>query len=441
MKRFIGGASLFLFSVVCHAADYSWAYGGAAFPSADAACNSYFLTVKLSVNSVNRYSVKMQSSTTALCSVYVPIGSAEGVYSSINLNRKGDSCPNGGTYDATTGSCITPPESDPCREKAGQPTSWSLLRPDLNGMGPIEYLCQNGCRVTYGAATCGPLNSDPSRGFCSGTGTFTGQQCEPTDEATGGNNPDPNPDPPDQPDPPDKPDEHGCVPPAQWSGTTCVMPPKEPGDGGGDGGEGGDGGSGGGGNNGGDGGGDGGNNGGGDGTGGGDGSGNGDGSGDGGGTGGGDKPGEEEGKCDPAKDPSCKPSSVTGEACETSLQCDGDAIQCAILRQQKQARCDAQEMNDFEKNKEKISKLFQGEEFKAQPDQEVEIPSFISQSGRFLPSGCPPDKQFSLSTGGGHSFTFSYKPLCAFASDLGVLIVVAASIFATLYVGRGFGGE
>ncbi|HCP6207256.1 virulence factor TspB C-terminal domain-related protein [Pseudomonas aeruginosa] len=219
------------------------------------------------------------------------------------------------------------------------------------------------------------------------------------------------------------------------------MPPKEPGDGGGDGGEGGDGGSGGGGNNGGDGGGDGGNNGGGDGTGGGDGSGNGDGSGDGGGTGGGDKPGEEEGKCDPAKDPSCKPSSVTGEACETSLQCDGDAIQCAILRQQKQARCDAQEMNDFEKNKEKISKLFQGEEFKAQPDQEVEIPSFISQSGRFLPSGCPPDKQFSLFTGGGHSFTFSYKPLCAFASDLGVLIVVAASIFATLYVGRGFGGE
>ncbi|WP_422766536.1 virulence factor TspB C-terminal domain-related protein [Pseudomonas aeruginosa] len=46
-----------------------------------------------------------------------------------------------------------------------------------------------------------------------------------------------------------------------------------------------------------------------------------------------------------------------------------------------------------------------------------------------------------MSTGGGHSFTFSYKPLCAFASDLGVLIVVAASIFATLYVGRGFGGE
>ncbi|WP_430736800.1 virulence factor TspB C-terminal domain-related protein [Pseudomonas aeruginosa] len=55
--------------------------------------------------------------------------------------------------------------------------------------------------------------------------------------------------------------------------------------------------------------------------------------------------------------------------------------------------------------------------------------------------GLSPDKQFSLSTGGGHSFTFSYKPLCAFASDLGVLIVVAASIFATLYVGRGFGGE
>ncbi|HFT1822238.1 TPA: virulence factor TspB C-terminal domain-related protein [Pseudomonas aeruginosa] len=438
MKKLIGGATLLLFSAVCHAADYSWAYGGATFPSADAACNSYFLTVKLSVNSVNRYSVKMQSPTTALCSVYVPIGSAEGVYSSINLNRKGDSCPNGGTYDATTGSCITPPESDPCREKAGQPTSWSLLRPDLNGMGPIEYLCQNGCRVTYGSATCGPLNSDPTKGFCSGTGTFTGQQCQPTDEATGGSNPDPNPDPPDQPDPPDKPDEHGCVPPAQWSGTTCVMPPKEPGDGGDGGGEGGDGGSGGGGNNGGgDGGGDGGNNGGGDGTGGGDGSGNGDGSGDGGGTGGGDKPGEEEGKCDPAKDPSCKPSSVTGESCDADLSCEGDAIQCAILKQQKKQTC----AWDYDKAKATIQAEILKDEYKLK-NSSIDTGKLFSDgtsASRWLPAACPAPKVISLRLA--PSQTFSWEPECQMATSLAPIIVGLASVFFAVYVGRSLGGS
>ncbi|MEX7070654.1 attachment protein, partial [Pseudomonas aeruginosa] len=170
----------------------------------------------------------------------------------ISVQRKGDSCPSGFIYNIQTGRCDEPPPPDPCRDKAGQPASFTLMRPDLGGLGSVENVCMNGCQVAIGSATCGPLNSDPTKGFCSGTGTYTGAQCSPTDEMGGGNNPDPdpNPDPPDQPDPPDKPDENGCIPPAQWSGTTCVMPPKEPGDGdGGDGGS--DGGSGGGNNNGG----------------------------------------------------------------------------------------------------------------------------------------------------------------------------------------------
>ena len=66
----------------------------------------------------------------------------------------------------------------------------------------------------------------------------------------------------------------------------------------------------------------------------------------------------------------------------------------------------------------------------------------FNEGTRFLPaSGCPQPKSFSLSTGGGRTFEFSFEPLCQFASDLSYLIVAAAGVFFAIYIGRASGGE
>jgi len=220
---------------------------------------------------------------------------------------------------------------------------------------------------------------------------------------------------------------------------------KTPTDGGGDGDGGSDGGTGGGG---GSGGGDGSGSGGdGDGTGsggsgggtGGGGTGDGDGSGSGGGGGG---SGEGEGACDPATDPNkCTQSSVGGEACGAELACSGDAVQCATLRQEKALRCHTEDQDDYGKYKDQIKAELQGDKFKLGADEDIQVPSFIEGKTRFLPSTCPTAKTFSLSTGGGRTFAISYDPLCSLASDLSYLIVIVATVFGALYVGRAFGGE
>ncbi|WP_425090094.1 virulence factor TspB C-terminal domain-related protein [Stutzerimonas stutzeri] len=262
--------------------------------------------------------------------------------------------------------------------------------------------------------------------------------------------------PPDTPNvPPSDPDDPGCPPGYGWSGTTCAKNPDDNGNPpGGDTGGGNDGGDGDGGNTGGGsgGGGDsgGGNTGGGDGSSGGDGDGDGDGTGgpgsgaggggsgdgngdgDGSGSGGGNGDGEE-GEDD---------SSVGGEPCDATLTCEGDAVQCAILRQQKELRCHAEEQADFEKHESAIEAAVTGDRFQLDEGSGViDVPSFINQGTRFLPSACPAAESFSLTTAGGSTFQLSYEPLCRAASDLSGLFVAVATVLAALYVGRGVGGQ
>ncbi|MFU3938497.1 hypothetical protein ACM7EL_32095, partial [Pseudomonas aeruginosa] len=75
--------------------------------------------------------------------------------------------------------------------------------------------------------------------------------------------------------------------------------------------------------------------------------------GDGGGTGGGGDGGGD-GQCDPAKDPNkCgSGSSISGDGdCKVAIQCNGDAIQCAIVRQEKLARCADEEFRTVDDKK------------------------------------------------------------------------------------------
>jgi hypothetical protein len=76
-------------------------------------------------------------------------------------------------------------------------------------------------------------------------------------------------------------------------------------------------------------------------------------------------------------------------------------------------------------------------------DGDVDVSGLFGEAinTRFLPSACPPPESVSLITAGGRNFEFTYEPLCQLASDFSYLIVLAASIFFAVYVGRSMGGE
>ncbi|WP_296287010.1 virulence factor TspB C-terminal domain-related protein [Pseudomonas sp.] len=150
-----------------------------------------------------------------------------------------------------------------------------------------------------------------------------------------------------------------------------------------------------------------------------------------------EKPGEEK-----DKEEDEKPERLaSGEPCDVPLSCSGDAIDCAVLTQEKALRCAYEKQSDYEKHKADIKTAVTGSKFEIDDSTEIQIPSFINQGTRFLPASCPADKTFSLRTNGGRTFAVTYEPLCAAATDLGYLIVIAVGAFCVLYVGRSLGGE
>ncbi len=156
--------------------------------------------------------------------------------------------------------------------------------------------------------------------------------------------------------------------------------------------------------------------------------------------------------CKPAKDPNSPEGEEEGEeeeprvatgggSCEASPSCSGDAIDCAVLAEVNKVRCDAEEAGDYPKHKGDIEGLLSGDKFKLGEDELINAPSFIDSGARFLPSACPADANINLNFVGGHSYALSYSPFCFLAESLAPLILIAASLFAALYVGRSFGGE
>ncbi|OMG61429.1 hypothetical protein AUR61_020460 [Stutzerimonas balearica] len=99
-------------------------------------------------------------------------------------------------------------------------------------------------------------------------------------------------------------------------------------------------------------------------------------------------------------------------------------------------------MADFPKHQTAIEAAVTGDQFQLNEGSGViDVPSFINQGTRFLPSACPTAERFSLITAGGRSFELSYEPLCRAASDLSGLFVAVATVLAALYVGRSVGGQ
>lgn len=348
-------------------------------------------------------------------------------------SRGGDACSPDLIYNPDTTKCEKPPSA--CEQKAGQTTSWTLLRPDLNGLGPIEHACMDNCRIALGTSSCIPAYEGATSGVCTGLGQYTGSDCQPSDSPTGGTPPtDPNP--PKEPEEPEEPPPT-CGPGFSWSGTTCVKdppkvcdpstgevcPPKDPedpenpdnpgGDGDGDG-DGGDG----------------------------DGDGEGDGDGDGDGSGTCD-PKTDPKKCettppptacDPAKDPNkCGQSSVGGEACDATVTCTGDAIQCAVLRQQKKQTCadetfrkvDEKAVNDL-RNAVAASQTDESfQPMKATAENTFDLSNMIDTSSRFSKS-CPTVPDWSVPWLNGQNITVKLSfisDFCQYLIWMGYLIV------------------
>lgn len=123
--------------------------------------------------------------------------------------------------------------------------------------------------------------------------------------------------------------------------------------------------------------------------------------------------------------------------CDQPLVCTGDVVSCAMLKQQKDFRCHAEEQADFDSKKSDIEQLFTGEKFELK-EETVEVPSFVSGATTFLPKTCPADQRLALS---GRTFSWSYEPMCALADGFSWLFVAMTALWCAVYVGAAFGGN
>lgn len=320
--------------------------------------------------------------------------------------------------------------------------------------------CLNGCAYEADSSRpqkCFRSPGSETEGFCNYLLKTNGQNCSADSGNLGATGPSlDDPSTPD-PDPNPDPNDPGCPKGYSWSGTTCVKTPTDPtdptdpkdpggdgggtggGDGGGTGGTGGTGGGGDGGTGGGDGG-----------TGGGDGNGGtGGGDGDGGGTGGGGDGGGD-GQCDPAKDPNkCgSGSSISGDGdCKVAIQCNGDAIQCAIVRQEKASRCADEEFRTVDDKKiqdlkNTLAGEFSGPEYepiKATGENTHDLSRLLDTSGRFS-KACPVIPDFSFPWFGSTqtvSLSSVSSDLCTYLQWFGYLLVAFAMRAAAEIIARG----
>jgi hypothetical protein len=147
-------------------------------------------------------------------------------------------------------------------------------------------------------------------------------------------------------------------------------------------------------------------------------------------------PGKDESEEEPEEEQPVE-RTVSGDACSSSLSCEGDAIDCAILRQQKAMRCSL----DWDTQKGAVIAEAGRAEYQLQTE-EIDASSLFSgpSASRWLSPSCPADRSIYL-TLTDSSITFSWSFVCQYASALGNLLVALASLFFAVYVGRAFGGD
>jgi len=119
------------------------------------------------------------------------------------------------------------------------------------------------------------------------------------------------------------------------------------------------------------------------------------------------------------------------------LKCEGDVIQCAILRANKNKIC---QWKYDDKVRSDIASELAGKDYQLE-EKSLAVSSLFTEAvnkGRWLPQSCPSPQSFSVM---GRSYSFSWEPACRFAQAIGPLIVALASIFFAVSIGRGIKGS
>ncbi|HEK0173194.1 TPA: hypothetical protein ACP327_006167 [Pseudomonas aeruginosa] len=156
------------------------------------------------------------------------------------------------------------------------------------------------------------------------------------------------------------------------------------------------------------------------------------------------------GQCDPAKDPNkCgSGSSISGDGdCKVAIQCNGDAIQCAIVRQEKASRCADEEFRTVDDKKiqdlkNTLAGEFSGPEYepiKATGENTHDLSRLLDTSGRFS-KACPVIPDFSFPWFGSTqtvSLSSVSSDLCTYLQWFGYLLVAFAMRAAAEIIARG----
>ena len=160
-------------------------------------------------------------------------------------------------------------------------------------------------------------------------------------------------------------------------------------------------------------------------------------------------PKDEEKECDPATDPNkCGQSSVSGEACDVSVNCSGDAVQCAILRKEKEQTCADEDFREV--TPDKVSQLksnldaeFSGDSYQplvADASNTFDFASTIDTSSRFAKS-CPVVPDISAPWFEGQTLTIEFSDMisqfCDFLIWFGYLLVAFAMRAAAQIIANG----
>jgi hypothetical protein len=229
--------TLALLSGAVSAEEYYWQMPGKAdrYDSASAGCEALRASARQPAEIVSF--VKRENVEIYDCRIRRPASSGVGtIATTYQLNRYGDSCPSGTTYDPSvvdgSSQCVPDPEPDKCLDTQGT-TNYNIshagLRADFPPGSPVApinpRMCDDSCAYQYagdGSTTnCGTLrDADPAQYYCVFKYTGIGEACLPGDEPINANAP-PNPDPPVDPNDPTDP-RNNCGRGYAWSGTTCV---------------------------------------------------------------------------------------------------------------------------------------------------------------------------------------------------------------------------
>ena len=137
------------------------------------------------------------------------------------------------------------------------------------------------------------------------------------------------------------------------------------------------------------------------------------------------------------KHESCKESTFLG-SCTSGFNCDGDAIQCSIAKEQHQRACalfddkTSPEYILYTTEKEKTGKVTAD----LPGNKEVDVSTIINSTDVFLGGGgsCPADPTITLHNGA--TFVIPYSSLCPYFVILGNILVIISSVSAVLILIR-----